>query len=114
MGGVGTNSNTSSMADVVRERQSQLATMTKQEKVEYLEQLIEAQQYRKNRGEDTSTVDAIIEVTRNDLNESNKPSAKEQAYMNYKAIKISKNMPKEEQDRRRKLKAQYLKEYKSL
>ena len=72
MGSVGANRNTSgTVENIVRERQSQLASMTKQEKVEYLEQLVEAQQYRKNRGEDTSTVDAIIEATRNDLNRSN-------------------------------------------
>lgn len=36
---------------------------------------------------------------------------KEQAYMNYKAIRISKNMPKEEQERLRKLKEAYRKDW---
>lgn len=43
---------------------------------------------------------------------NNPPTAKEQAYMNYKAIRISKNMPKEEQARLRKLKAEYRKQWK--
>lgn len=43
---------------------------------------------------------------------NNPPTTKEQAYMNYKAIKISKNMPKEKQEELKRLKAKYRKEWK--
>lgn len=43
---------------------------------------------------------------------NNPPTSKEQAYMNYKAIKISKYMPKEKQEELKRLKAKYRKEWK--
>lgn len=66
---------------VVKQRQEQLKTMPKQEKIEYLESLIAAQDYRKKQGKDTSMVDAIIEATRQNLIEEDKRKKKKEDFV---------------------------------